>query len=225
MPSGSGTVTRTAVVIPAGGVGARFGSRLPKQFMKLGRVPVVTATVRHFARQPGVTAIAVAAPEAHIARMRRALSAIGGRVPVAVVPGGPTRQDSVWLAMQALAEDRIRVELLAPEPHFWYRPLAVAEPFELGSCNDCDRRRRRSGGLRSPAGHDDLWKLEDRGILSEGLHHEQGDQTEKQPEAHAAHLCLEGVWRVVRAGLLAPGSLRPPAFPGEPSGVVGGPHR
>jgi len=105
MPSGSGTVTRTAVVIPAGGVGARFGSRLPKQFMKLGRVPVVTATVRHFARQPGVTAIAVAAPEAHIARMRRALSAIGGRVPVAVVPGGPTRQDSVWLAMQALADD------------------------------------------------------------------------------------------------------------------------
>ena len=27
---------------------------------------------------------------------------------------------------------RVTVELLAPEPHFWYRPLAVAEPFALG---------------------------------------------------------------------------------------------
>ena len=32
----------------------------------------------------------------------------------------------------ALAEERVSVELLAPEPHFWYRPLAVAEPFDLG---------------------------------------------------------------------------------------------
>ena len=36
------------------------------------------------------------------------------------------------LALHALAEDRVRVELLAPEPYFWYRPLAVAEPFGLG---------------------------------------------------------------------------------------------
>jgi sulfide:quinone oxidoreductase len=26
----------------------------------------------------------------------------------------------------------VSVELLAPEPHFWYRPLAVAAPFKLG---------------------------------------------------------------------------------------------
>lgn len=40
-----------------------------------------------------------------------------------------SRPRSRW---RALAEERVRVELLAPEPHFWYRPLAVAEPFELG---------------------------------------------------------------------------------------------
>jgi sulfide:quinone oxidoreductase len=37
------------------------------------------------------------------------------------------------LALRALAEERVEVELLAPEPLFWYRPLAVAEPFQLGS--------------------------------------------------------------------------------------------
>jgi sulfide:quinone oxidoreductase len=36
------------------------------------------------------------------------------------------------LALRQIAVDRVQVELLAPEPHFWYRPLAVAAPFELG---------------------------------------------------------------------------------------------
>ena len=96
---------RIAVVIPAGGVGARFGSRIPKQFLTIQRVPLVTKTVSWFARYPAVTAIAVSAPEAHVARTRRALSALARRAPLVVVAGGPTRQDSVWLAMQAVPDD------------------------------------------------------------------------------------------------------------------------
>jgi len=37
------------------------------------------------------------------------------------------------LALQALAGDRTAIELLAPDRHFTYRPLAVAEPFAPGS--------------------------------------------------------------------------------------------
>jgi 2-C-methyl-D-erythritol 4-phosphate cytidylyltransferase len=96
---------RIAVIIPAGGVGARFGSRTPKQFLKIQRVPVVTKTVSCFARYGAVTAIAVAAPEAHVERTRRALSSIARRAPLVVVCGGPTRQESVWLAMQAVPDD------------------------------------------------------------------------------------------------------------------------
>lgn len=99
------TAARLAAVIPAGGVGARFGSRIPKQFVRLRRVPIVTATVSHFARHPGVTTIVVAAPEAHVERMRRALSPIARRARLAVLPGGRTRQDSVWLAIQAVPDD------------------------------------------------------------------------------------------------------------------------
>lgn len=36
------------------------------------------------------------------------------------------------LALRALAEEHVEVELLGAEHHFWYRPLSVAEPFELG---------------------------------------------------------------------------------------------
>jgi 2-C-methyl-D-erythritol 4-phosphate cytidylyltransferase len=113
---------RIAVAIPAGGIGARFGSRIPKQFLTIQRVPVVTKTVSWFTRCPGVAAIAVAAPEAHVERTRRALTALAQRVPLAVVPGGPTRQDSVWLAMQAVPDD---VEIVVV--HDAVRPLITLD--------------------------------------------------------------------------------------------------
>jgi sulfide:quinone oxidoreductase len=49
-----------------------------------------------------------------------------------VIAGGGVAALEAALALRALAEDRVGVELIAPEPHFWYRPLAVAEPFDLG---------------------------------------------------------------------------------------------
>lgn len=49
-----------------------------------------------------------------------------------LIAGGGVAALEAALALRALAKDRVSVELLAPEPHFWYRPLAVAEPFALG---------------------------------------------------------------------------------------------
>ena len=95
----------TAVLVPAGGMGARLGSATPKQFLALGGVPILVATVRHFARHPAVRAIVVAAPEAHVGRARRLLGPLGRRRPLAVVPGGSTRQASVERALQEVAPD------------------------------------------------------------------------------------------------------------------------
>lgn len=39
------------------------------------------------------------------------------------------------LSLRALAEERVSVELIGPEPRFWYRPLAVAEAFALGEAS------------------------------------------------------------------------------------------
>ena len=90
MPEGP-KAQKLAVVIPAGGVGTRFGGRLPKQFIRLGRVSILTETVAHFMRHPAVIAIVVAAPEIHVERMRRALAPIMRRAPVMVVRGGGMR--------------------------------------------------------------------------------------------------------------------------------------
>jgi 2-C-methyl-D-erythritol 4-phosphate cytidylyltransferase len=88
-----------AVLIPAGGIGARLGHRTPKQFLPLGREPILAATLRHFRRHPRVGAVVVAVPAAHVERARRVLGR--GGAALSVVEGGATRQESVWLALQA----------------------------------------------------------------------------------------------------------------------------
>jgi len=95
-----------AVLIPAGGVGARLGRRTPKQFLNVGGEAILTATVRHFRRHPRLAAIVVAAPAVHLARARRLLGP-----GVMVVAGGPTRQESVRLALEA-APHGVRVILV-----------------------------------------------------------------------------------------------------------------
>jgi 2-C-methyl-D-erythritol 4-phosphate cytidylyltransferase len=95
-----------AVLIPAGGIGARLGRRTPKQFLRIGREAILAATVGHFRRHPRVAAIIVAAPGAHVAHARRLLGA-----GVTVVAGGATRQESVRLALEA-APPGVRVALV-----------------------------------------------------------------------------------------------------------------
>jgi sulfide:quinone oxidoreductase len=46
-----------------------------------------------------------------------------------LVAGGGVGGVETLLAVQALAGDRVAVELLAPDRHFTHRPLSVAEPF------------------------------------------------------------------------------------------------
>lgn len=111
-----------AVVIPAGGLGARFGGRTPKQFLRFGAAPILAITVGHFATHPAVGAIVVAAPEGHVARARRILAPVSRRAPLTVVAGGRTRQDSVWLALQAVPEDAQLVVV-----HDAVRPLITAK--------------------------------------------------------------------------------------------------
>jgi sulfide:quinone oxidoreductase len=49
-----------------------------------------------------------------------------------LIAGGGVAALEAALALRALADERVEIELLSPEPHFWYRPLAVVEPFGTG---------------------------------------------------------------------------------------------
>src|SRR5215211_222992 len=49
-----------------------------------------------------------------------------------VIAGGGVAGLEALLGLRAMAGDRVRLTLAAPEPEFSYRPLAVAEPFAMG---------------------------------------------------------------------------------------------
>jgi 2-C-methyl-D-erythritol 4-phosphate cytidylyltransferase len=99
----------TYAIVPAGGLGTRMGSRRPKQYLRLGRVPILVATLRALGRARGIAGIVVAVPEAHVVETRRLLARL--RVPriLEVVAGGADRQESVWRALQRIPEQAERV--------------------------------------------------------------------------------------------------------------------
>jgi sulfide:quinone oxidoreductase len=55
-----------------------------------------------------------------------------------LIAGGGVAGVEALLALRQLAEERVEIELLAAEPQFWYRPLAVGEPFDLGELHGLD---------------------------------------------------------------------------------------
>src|SRR4051812_29051206 len=52
------------------------------------------------------------------------------RAHVAIAGGGVAALEAM-IALHDLAADHVRVTLVAPQSHFVYRPLTVAEPFSL----------------------------------------------------------------------------------------------
>ena len=66
-----------------------------------------------------------------------------------LIAGGGVAAVEAALTLQGLARELVEVELVAPEPRFWYRPLAVAEPFGLGEAQSFDLAdlAQRAGAL------------------------------------------------------------------------------
>ena len=55
-----------------------------------------------------------------------------------LIAGGGVAALEAALTLHELAAELVDVELVAPEPRFWYRPLSVAEPFGLGESQSFD---------------------------------------------------------------------------------------
>lgn len=72
------------------------------------------------------------AAEAHSSSPLAPLASGASERPKLLIAGaGPAGLEAL-IAVRHLAEERVDIELLAPERHFIYRPLTVGEPFGLG---------------------------------------------------------------------------------------------
>ncbi|MBM2841726.1 MAG: IspD [Bacteroidetes bacterium] len=87
------------VVVAAGGRGKRLSGKIPKQFLRLGGVPILQRTVELFASIRSVDEIVIASAPEYVRKAERLLARIRCRKHMTIVPGGKERQDSVWNGM------------------------------------------------------------------------------------------------------------------------------
>src|SRR5882724_2628130 len=90
-------------LVVAAGRGTRFGGDLPKQYLTLDGVSLLRHAVAAFAEHPRVADVLVTIRPEDRELFDRAVSGLGVMAPV---EGGPTRQDSVRLGLEALAGRR-----------------------------------------------------------------------------------------------------------------------
>ena len=158
----------TVAIVPAAGSGSRMGGSSPKQFLRLGGVPVLVRTLAALGRSRVIGGIVVVVPPSAVERTRRVLSR--HRVPrvLAVVAGGRARQESVWLGLQAVpaAADVVVV-------HDGVRPfitgrlvrdvVEAAQRFGAASCGLPIRetvKRAREGFVEATVDRDGLWLVQ-----------------------------------------------------------------
>jgi 2-C-methyl-D-erythritol 4-phosphate cytidylyltransferase len=112
------------LIIAAGGRGLRIGGNEPKQFRKLSGMSILEYTVRAFLALdiPKITGITLAVPKDYVEQVSHwQLS-----MPIQVISGGATRQESVYLAINALPNVPNAIVLI----HDAVRPFPPLEPIQ-----------------------------------------------------------------------------------------------
>lgn len=92
-------------IVPAAGAGIRFGGAVKKQFIALNGLPILSYTLRALAASNALSSIIVVAPPGEESRGREALELAQVNLETEVVPGGQTRQDSVYNGLQRAKAD------------------------------------------------------------------------------------------------------------------------
>lgn len=117
---------KTYVIIPSGGKGKRFGSHLPKQYLKVNGKEILAYTISLFDSSPLVDEIIIPADENYFGLIENLIETNKFVKPVKIVRGGKERQDSVFNALSSLScsnEDLIVV-------HDAVRPLLPPQVLE-----------------------------------------------------------------------------------------------
>lgn len=158
---------RVAALIVAAGRSDRFGADRPKQFLPLAGRAVLAHAVEAFRRHAAIGAIVVVGPEGRLDEVENAL---GGLDDIRIVPGGPTRGESVRAGLEALAMAPPEIVLI----HDGARPLittAVIDAVIVGvdaetgaiaalPVSDTLKRADGAGHIAATVDRDRLWRAQ-----------------------------------------------------------------
>jgi 2-C-methyl-D-erythritol 4-phosphate cytidylyltransferase len=112
------------MIVLAGGIGQRMGRPVPKQFLLLGGVPLLVHVLEKVRGLEVIERIVITCPDEYLDATAELLQNHRFGARFSCIAGGTTRQESVYLGLQAL--DGIDSAVV----HEAVRPLATSEEFE-----------------------------------------------------------------------------------------------
>ncbi|MBI3086192.1 MAG: 2-C-methyl-D-erythritol 4-phosphate cytidylyltransferase [candidate division NC10 bacterium] len=92
-------------IVPAAGGGTRIAGTLPKQYLPLAGIPLLTRTLQALRASPRVDRLILVVPPGHEVRCRVEILEPFGLAVDAMVPGGEDRQASVYAGLQRASLD------------------------------------------------------------------------------------------------------------------------
>lgn len=118
-----------SVIVPAAGLGTRFGGELPKQFQALAGKPILLHVIERFLLDESVSRVVVPVAEQLLPAVRQSASDR-----VVFVAGGETRQQSVMRGLEMIEGSEIVAVHDAVRPFFTPETFhgAVAAAREFG---------------------------------------------------------------------------------------------
>jgi 2-C-methyl-D-erythritol 4-phosphate cytidylyltransferase len=119
-------MSKVIAVIFAGGTGKRAGAgSKPKQFLEVNGKPIIIHTLDHFQNHPQIDEIFIVCIGEYIAHMEQLIREYHVTKTRAVIPGGATSQDSIYLGLKEAAKTNTgeAVVLL----HDGVRPIITAD--------------------------------------------------------------------------------------------------
>ncbi len=85
-----------AAIIVAGGEGKRLGMKKPKQFLKVGKYPMIVHSIKAFSLNKNITDIVIVCHKEYTSYCEKLIKKYRIKKPSQVVSGGKTRQQSVY---------------------------------------------------------------------------------------------------------------------------------
>ncbi len=114
---------KVGLVIPAAGIGKRFGSIKPKQFLEIDGIPILQITIQKFQTCDAVDSIVVVSHADFVSEVTDLVKKNLFTKILSVVIGGEHRQDSVWNGLKEIIKTDVDIILI----HDAVRPFVSDE--------------------------------------------------------------------------------------------------
>jgi 2-C-methyl-D-erythritol 4-phosphate cytidylyltransferase/2-C-methyl-D-erythritol 2,4-cyclodiphosphate synthase len=187
-----GEPSAVAVVLAAGS-GSRLGEPVPKAFVSVSGRPIIAYALESIANCSTVGSAVLVVPESRIDETRQVAGEFGlGPIVHAVVTGGPSRQESVRIGLEAVPPDVERIVC-----HDAARPLASPDLFD----RVVEALNRGDGAVPVVGCVDTVKRIREGRVIETIPRHEVG--LVQTPQAFGASALREAHQRASAGGLEA----------------------